>query len=281
MDITLIRTFLVICEVGNFVKASERLYVTQSTVSTRIRLLEETLGQSVFIRTKAGASLTPAGRQFKPFAEKMVQVWEQARHNVGLPEAFNQVLTIGVEFTIWEYLMAAWMSWAKTGLPSVALRADIAAGEDLMHRLAEGLIDIAVTTAPRHRSGLRIEKLMEDALILVSADANTRGPWEEGYVFVEWGDAFRAWHSEAFPHLEAPVLAVNYGPLAQQHILLNGGAAFLPRRSVGPRLESGQLHIVSGAPEFSRQIYLVQLETVDGTQLRRDAVAGLRIVTSH
>ena len=75
MDINLARTFLAICEVGNFVKASERLYVTQSTVSTRVKLLEDMLGQPLFVRTKAGASLTAAGVQFRPFAEKLIQTW--------------------------------------------------------------------------------------------------------------------------------------------------------------------------------------------------------------
>ncbi len=56
MDITLARTFLAICQTGNFVRASEQLYVTQSRVSARIKQLEDLLGQHLFIRTKAGAS---------------------------------------------------------------------------------------------------------------------------------------------------------------------------------------------------------------------------------
>ena len=58
MDIDLARTFLEVVACGNFVGAAEQLNVTQSTVSMRIRSLEQQLGRSLFERSKAGASLT-------------------------------------------------------------------------------------------------------------------------------------------------------------------------------------------------------------------------------
>ena len=280
VDINLARTFLAICDSGNFVKASERLYITQSTVSTRVQLLEELLGQPLFVRTKAGASLTSAGIQFKPFAEKLVQTWEQARHNVGLPQDFSVMLTVGVEFTLWERLLANWISWVRDALPSVAIRAEVGSSDSLMKGVVEGLIDLAVTYTPQHRSGLRVENLAEDSLVLVSSDPATKGPWEPGYVFVDWGNEFRNEHMNAFPHLEAPVLAVSYGPLAQQHILVNGGSAYLPLRAVRPRIEEGALHVVEGAPVFNRPIFIGFMESLDNEHYRK-AVAGLRHVISQ
>ncbi len=61
MDITLARTFLDIVSAGSFVRAAERLHVTQTAVSARVRTLEEQVGATLFVRNKAGASLTPAG----------------------------------------------------------------------------------------------------------------------------------------------------------------------------------------------------------------------------
>lgn len=275
MDINLARTFLAICEVGNFVKASERLYVTQSTVSTRVKLLEDLLGQPLFVRTKAGASLTAAGAQFRPFAEKLLQTWEQARHNVGLPTEYSALLTVGAEFTLWERMMVSWMSWVRQALPEVALRAEVGTSDTLMSQVVEGFIDLAVSYTPQHRSGLVVEKLAQDSLVLVSTEPTTRGPWDASYVFVDWGAEFRMEHLDAFPDLAAPALAVSYGPLAQQHILRAGGSAYLPLRAVRPRLEEGVLHLVEGAPVFRRPIFIVHLEGVDNP-LFQTAVEGLR-----
>ncbi|MDX1743391.1 MAG: LysR family transcriptional regulator, partial [Ruegeria sp.] len=61
MDIELARTFLAVVETGTFFDAANRVHVTQSTVSMRIRTLEQQLGQAVFERGKSGATLTPAG----------------------------------------------------------------------------------------------------------------------------------------------------------------------------------------------------------------------------
>ena len=57
MDVDRARTFLEIVSSGSFLRAAERLNVTQTTVSARIRTLEEELGRPLFIRSK-----TPSAR---------------------------------------------------------------------------------------------------------------------------------------------------------------------------------------------------------------------------
>jgi len=278
MDITLARTFLTICDLGSFIKASERLHLTQSTISTRVKVMEGLLGQSLFVRTKAGASLTAAGTQFKPFAEKLVQIWEQARHNVGLPVDFTAALTVGVEFTLWERLLVNWISWIRSELVDVAVRTEVGSSESLMAQLIDGRLDLAVSYTPQHRSGMIIEELTQDSIVLVSSNESTRGPWEDGYIFVDWGDEFRMEHMNAFPHLTAPVLSVSYGPLAQQYILLNQGSAYLPLRVVQPRLGDGSLHLVRDAPVFQRAIFVAYLDDDDSGRCQT-AVRGLRHIS--
>ena len=83
MDTELARTFLSVVAAGSFVKAAERLFVTQSTVSARIRALEEQLRCLLFVRNKGGTTLTPAGRQFQKHAVSLMRTLEQARQDVG------------------------------------------------------------------------------------------------------------------------------------------------------------------------------------------------------
>ena len=72
MDTELARTFLEIVRTRSFVRAAEQLNVSQTTVSARIKTLEERLGRSLFVRNKNGASLTPAGEQFLRYAPMFV-----------------------------------------------------------------------------------------------------------------------------------------------------------------------------------------------------------------
>ena len=73
MDTELARTFLAVIGTGSFVAAAERIHVTQSTVSARIRTLEDQLGTPLFTRNKAGAALTDAGRRFQKHAALLVR----------------------------------------------------------------------------------------------------------------------------------------------------------------------------------------------------------------
>src|SRR6476620_2097012 len=78
MDTELARTFLTVVTAGNFISAADRLHVSQSTVSTRIHTLEDQLGCTLFVRNKAGTTLTPAGRQFQRHAATLVRTTKQA-----------------------------------------------------------------------------------------------------------------------------------------------------------------------------------------------------------
>ena len=56
MDITLAQTFLEIVATGSFMRAAERLHVTATAVSARVRKLEDSLGRKLFVRNKAGSN---------------------------------------------------------------------------------------------------------------------------------------------------------------------------------------------------------------------------------
>ena len=109
MDTEFAKTFLAVVAAGNFVSAAERLHVSQSTVSTRISTLEGQLGCKLFVRNKAGTSLTPAGRQFQRHASALIRTVEQARHDIGLPEGFRGTLTIGGRIGLWEEFLLQWL----------------------------------------------------------------------------------------------------------------------------------------------------------------------------
>ena len=78
MDIDQAKTFLAITANGSFLEAAKQLHLTQSTVSARIQRLEDELGTRLFVRNRAGASLTPAGRRFFEYAKRLVLTAEQA-----------------------------------------------------------------------------------------------------------------------------------------------------------------------------------------------------------
>ncbi|HSV28430.1 MAG TPA: LysR family transcriptional regulator [Candidatus Omnitrophota bacterium] len=280
MNIDLARTFLEIVETGNFNKAAERLDVTQSTVSMRIKALEDEIGRPLFVRSKSGTALTAAGTQFRRYAQTLVRVWEQARQEIALPPGFRTVLNVGGQFSLWDRLLVQWIPWMRTALPDVALRAEVGLSDGLMRQLAEGLLDIGVMYSPQSRPGLAIEKLLEERLVMVSTRKRSVADWDDDYVFVDWGPEYRQAHGQAFPDLKAPAVSVGLGALGLQHILSYGGTGYFPMRVVRAALAQGRLHEVDDAPEFRRPAWLVYAQDEAREEWFGVALDGLRHVAS-
>lgn len=274
MDTEQARTFLAIAAHGSFLEAAKRLYVTQSTVSARIQQLEADLGAKLFIRNRAGASLTPAGRRFLRHAKTLVLTLEQARHDVGLPSRYRATIRIGGRIALWEGFLPQWVGWMRNTATDVAIRSDIGFEEDLMRRLIEGTLDISLMYTPSHAPGLVVEHLFDETLVLVSSRPDTRWP-DEDYVYVEWGPAFYAKHRESYPDLERPAQVVNIGWLGVQLILANGGCCFLPLRMAQPFIDEKRLFRVMDGPAFSHPAYMVFPREIDNDVLQL-ALQGLR-----
>jgi DNA-binding transcriptional LysR family regulator len=277
MDINLARTFLEIVATGNFLRAAERLHITQTAVSARVHALEDLLGRKLFVRNKSGASLTSAGEQFLRYAQTLVQVWERARHQVAVPPGRRAVVTVGGELSLWDPLLLDWLLWMHRAAPQLALRAEVGLPESLIHQVTEGILDIAVVYAPHQRPGLKIELLIEEKLVLVTTSRRGQPQRATDYVFVDWGLEFAARHNLAFPELSNAGTFVGLGPLALRYILEAGVSGYFRLKVVEPYLKSGRLRRVPGATEFAYPAYAVYSESADA-KIVTPALVGLRHV---
>lgn len=275
MDIALARTFLEVVAQGSFVGAAERLHLTQTAVSARVKSLEEQLGVTLFRRQKAGAVLTRAGERFAPYASSLLQVWERARHQVALPDGREAVVALGCEPSLWDPLLLDWLVWMKEQAPGLAVRAGISSSAVLLEQIANGSLDIAILYAPHYRPGIRVELLIEEKLVLVTTDAAGSMPEPADYVYVDWGAAFGEQHAMIYPQWSRPSVSSDFGPLVREYLLSRGGAGYFRLGVVRAHLESGRLRRVPDAPEFPYPAYAVYAEGADRTVLSR-ALEGLR-----
>ena len=278
MDVELAKTFLEIVSTGSFLRASERLNVAQTTVSARIRNLEQRLGRTLFVRHKGGASLTPAGEQFLRHAPLFVQLWQRTLHQVAVPPGRRAVLTVGSEVSLAQPLLLDWVRWMRRSLPDIALRVHVDVPQDLINQVASGMVDIAVMYAPQQRPGLKIDLLMEEKLALVTTDPEAHLLGGSDYVYMDWGPEFVLQHGISFPDI-TPDLFIDLGPLALNYLLSAGGSGYFRMSAVQPYLASGRLYIVAETPQFSYPVYAVQSANADQTVVG-PALAGLHAISS-
>jgi len=257
MDITLLRTFLAVSATGSFADASHRLFVTQSAVSLRIQKLEADLGHVLFTRSKAGAALTPQGREFEQYALSIVRIWEEARQQIAIPEGYTQSLNLGAQYSLWPRLGFRLIDELRLRDPALSLRAEVGMPERLTRFLVEGVIQAALLFTPTLRPGLSARKILEDDLVLVASWPDADLDLAGRYVFVDWGPEFVHAHSFSLPDLTNPGLTLAFGALAAEFISRREFAAYLPARTVKRYIDSGELHLVAGAPTFPYPTWLV------------------------
>lgn len=269
MDIELARTFLAVVETGSFFNAAGKVNVTQSTVSMRIRALEQQLGQPVFERSKTGAIMTAAGRNFQIHATTLVRTWTQAKLDAALPAALESVLEVGAPPSLWDGFLIDAIPALKTEIPNLAIKASLATSDTLGPQLNEGTLDLAIMYRPQNTSGLAVEQLFEDEFVLVSSDSDTgTDPFGENYVLIDWGFEFRAHHLLNFPQFTTPSLQLGLGTLGLQYLRTAPASGYFPRRSVAPEVEAGWLRLIKDAPRFAYSAYAVFSES------QSDGIAG-------
>ena len=92
-----LQTLLAVVDCQNFTKAAQTLSLTQPAVSNHIRLLEQELGITLFIRGKGGLKLTSDGEIVVKYARRMVALYEKMRGDLADKE--HQVVTLRVGIT--------------------------------------------------------------------------------------------------------------------------------------------------------------------------------------
>jgi DNA-binding transcriptional LysR family regulator len=257
MNITSLQTLITIVETGSLVRASEKLNVTQSTVTARLKTLELELGQVLLVRQKSGVSLTPSGTKMLRYARVMTGLWRQAQREAGLPSGLKSVCTLGCQHELWQGLGKELFYTIDEEHPEMALTLHQGNDVELEEWLAEGMVDIVLTLAPISKRNQTIYILPEEEIALYSDRAETPIKEDPSYIYVDYGEDYRRFHAEAY--FDAGVGRVNFASAtcALEYLIERGGSAYLPRHITKPYVSSGCLHKLADAPEFLRSRYLV------------------------
>lgn len=163
-----LRYLIALAEHLHFTKAAESCFVTQSTLSAGIKELEELLGPALVERDKHSVQLTEAGALVVARARELIAAAEdlvEAAH--ALAEPMQGLLRLGAIPTLAPFLLPPLLAGMRIAHPELklALREDITA--NLLERLRNGQLDLALIALPVDVSGLQVMPLFDDELWLV------------------------------------------------------------------------------------------------------------------
>ena len=262
MNIELARTFLEVVAAGSLAGAAERLHVTHSTVTMRIKSLEDILRRKVLNRNRSGVTMTAAGAQFHPYAETLVRTWQMTRRQLSLASGYESILSVGADTSLWDDLMFDWACQTREERPEIALRCESGTSDQLIERLFHGWLDFCVVYEVKSRGGFVSEPLFNDQIIyLTSEQREVKGHWDPEYVEVEWDEGIRDQIVRHWGDVdETPGVWVDNKALGIRFMERFGGSILVPKRCYDKGTLPMKLYELEGQPLLDRQVYIMYPE---------------------
>ncbi|MEB8433766.1 LysR family transcriptional regulator [Cocleimonas sp. KMM 6892] len=257
MDISHLKTFLEIYKTRHFRKSAEKLFITQSAASARIKLLEDRLGVALFTRDKRNIEPTPAAHRFFKYAEMVVTGWDQAKQVVALPDEYELSISIACMADIWHLFLKNWIVEIKDQRPEFAFNLMINQSHDVSDLLINGALDLGFVFEPIQLPSIEAHEVLEFEIKLFSTTPNQtpEQALDKNYIKIDWGVSFEYEYSQEYKDQAISNVRTNYGLMAIDIMKDNGGAAYLPDLSPLKNDPALPLYEVENAFIFKRKLY--------------------------
>ncbi len=257
MDDLLLKTFLEVTRTRHFAKAAENLHVAPSTVSTRIRQLEQSVGLNLLIRNHQQVMVTPAGERLIKHARLILRAWDRAFEDVALSEQLKKRIVVAGSSSLWDLFLQDWLNALYKEKTELAIRAEESTPQRVIEKLDRGLIDIGFLYEQPKIQDMSLSEVQSINLVLVSniASISSQDAMSKNYIRVEWGTTFNVQHENYFIDRPLATVRVNSARIALGLIINAGGSAYLPLKMIENDIKSGALFIVEDAPKITMKAY--------------------------
>ncbi|MEL6839783.1 MAG: LysR family transcriptional regulator [Pseudomonadota bacterium] len=170
LDMTALRSFVTVAEMGGVTRAAGVLNLTQSAVSMQLKRLEEALNLSLLDRSARTIGLTPAGEQLLGYARKILSVNDEALSRLTATE-YEGEIKLGVPHDIiYPWVPQALRRFASD-FPRMQVKLVSAPTRGLLEMYGRGEVDLILTT--EEKCGPGGQALVELPLLWIGAQDGT------------------------------------------------------------------------------------------------------------
>jgi Transcriptional regulator len=197
-----IEAFLTIVETGSLTKAAESLYLSQSTVSHRLKALERELNTTLIERKKGHQviNLTPKGEEFVPIAERWLALWKDTCILQNTEPRLS--LSIGCVDSLSTYMFPPLYKQILNHEISIDLQVRTHQSGEIYNLLDNREIDVGFVLRQIINKNIIIEPILNEKMVLIQRTVedipeHAVHPSEldsKNEFFLDWNPSYRAWH---------------------------------------------------------------------------------------
>jgi len=173
VDLRQLEILQAIAETGSFTACGRKLHVSQSAISRQILLLEEELGEPLFLRVGRQVRMTPA-------AESLVQLGQRVFHDVretvgaitDRTRELRGALRLACGMTVCLYVFPPLLKHLRRIHPNLDVRLTVATASQSVHAIRGGRVDAGLLTLPVEESDLVTVPVLREELMLITTPAH-------------------------------------------------------------------------------------------------------------
>ncbi|MDF2522387.1 MAG: benM 1 [Clostridiales bacterium] len=200
-----IEAFLAIVRTQNISRAAEQLNLTQSTVSKRLKVLEQDINAVLFERGRGNKvlNLTPAGEAFIDMAERWHALWRETISLQG--SSPNLSLSIGTLDSLNYAIFPRIYKALSRHTPRIKLKVITSHSYELYDLVEKRQVDVAFTLHRRDHPNIIIEKCFAEPMVVMRIGESSNDDHElihpheldtNDELFVYWGPNYQIWHDQ-------------------------------------------------------------------------------------
>ena len=235
MNILNIETFLTIVDTKSLSKASEKLFVSQSTISTRLNSLEHELNTKLLKRHpgKKFIELTPKGEEFIIIAKRWMSLEKDT--NLWINKEPPLKLNIGSVDSFNIYILS---SLLNNIISNTTMNINVSSHSSIQvfDALESYDIDIGLTSRLIRSNSLLGEPIFSEGMVLISSSVHSNysdvvHPQDldkRKEIFLDWGPNFQIWHDYWWDPTDPIMITVDTAGLILKCINIPESWAIVP-----------------------------------------------------
>ncbi|MBQ6359865.1 MAG: LysR family transcriptional regulator [Lachnospiraceae bacterium] len=230
-----IETFLTVITYGNISAAAKKLFVSQSTVSSRIQLLEEELGTQLLVRSRGQRTieLTNAGSAFVSLAGQWSSLWKETRQLKTIADIRS--LTIAGVDALNNFTFVPLFNSYIDRHPETKLTVRTHHSDEIHDLVERRTADIGFVFSQVRYPDIISKPVYRELMYLLchkNSPYHNEMPCEElcpeDEVYIKWGTDTQEWHDRHWSPERPHLLTVNTGSMLQHYLHTPGRWAVAP-----------------------------------------------------
>ncbi|MFS2033814.1 LysR family transcriptional regulator [Polaromonas sp. CT11-55] len=155
MNLRFVEAFYWVASLKSISRAADKLYLTQSAMSSRIATLEEELGILLLDRRDKQFKLTVAGARFFVYAQKLLELQREVKQEMGSGAPMAVSMRIGAIESVLHSWLIPWLEKLRVDHPGLELELTVETTPILMDQVQRGTLDLVFAALPASADGVR------------------------------------------------------------------------------------------------------------------------------